>query len=331
MEVLSIDDEGDYIEVYDTDGSIPILSSAASYYRFELNMTGNSTFIRFKSNNNMRRGSGFKVTHQALTSSTPGSTRGMIRSIDESQQILAYVSNLDCNWLVLNNAPMWVEVVIDSINNDWLEVYDDINNTIPENRMVGQTGPGSNVFRMASSSSSLFARFLSYSSATMKGFRITFLEAIPGPGCVGTITNVDLTVTTTISTPNYGVGYYYSNETCKWEVVAQAGNFIRMNITVDLVGLGDDLKIFNGQSWDESDLLFAATTGSSYYFAEITSKSRYVSIQFASDDDLLIGTGLQIDFEEFPEPNPLRKWFKGSNMWNQIQALSTTASMPPFY
>ena len=313
--VLSIGDAGDTITIYDTGMSEPIFYNTGSFYQLQLTLSGNSTFIHFKTNNNYIRGHGFEVSYYA---SVPGANvvlpTGSIATTNENGSPNSLVNNQQSIWQVQlhSHEILYVYILAPYIYSHLLEVYEGSDNYDLDRKMItmGLGDYGQRLYVMESRTNSFNARFetssLNYGG---QGFQLIFLPASINAStvCNGSITTIDLTIENQIYTPNYyrdEKPFYYRNQTCRWQVFAKDGYYIRMNVSANLVGLHDSLSFFDGLSFDFSNRFWHADNASSYYEAELMTKTttQNISVEFVSMEDAVVGWGLKVTFEQVPVP-----------------------------
>ena len=298
MEVDTLADPGDTIEIYYSDISLPILYSSSSRYRFYLDVSGNTSFVRFKTNQNFKVGTGFKVTYQAVDITSNLLPHGKIVTLSASDQEMQYVENAKYDWAVqAESGTFFVDVFVENIQTSTLSIYD------------SSDASGTNIFSSGASvmafyfveptNPEFFVKFTAGANV-YAGYSVTFYKGRnTGEYCNGIIYDIDLTVNSTISSPNYGTGFYNQNENCTWFVSAQPNHYIRMNLSIDFMGSGDSIFIFDDHSIDIADALYKSV-GSSYMFGEFMSHGPNVAVQFTSDANTLIGKGFTISFEQVP-------------------------------
>ena len=292
--------KGDIVEVEDGATNQRILETDADDSIIFVETKRNSILIRFITDSAFN-GTGFNVTYEAVLDPAGGvgSDLSIAGYFETTGGTTAnYGNDVDDQWIV--EAPTGSTFLVDAQMgsggihaSDSLMLMDTVQN---ETMVSSATGlAASSLTQLLTNSNTFKTDFLSDSSATSTGFKVTFREWSSGfVGCSGVQTLSG--PSGSFSSENYPTGRYSNNLDCSWLITVTSGQNIWLTLIVGtLEPINDVVTIYDGTDTNAT-VLFQSSD--SNFAIPLMSTGNSVFVSFVSDGPYKVGTGFQVSYKE---------------------------------
>ncbi|KAM3593822.1 uncharacterized protein V6R79_022582 [Siganus canaliculatus] len=279
----------DFLQVHDGDSA-----SAHMLGKFcgqnnpqELHSSHNSLYFWFRSDHTISRG-GFTVVWQSQNPVCGGELTGSHGSINSPGYPGNYPPSRDCYWTVTVEPSKLITFAFGTLslehhsdcNFDFLEIRDGLR---PDDQVLGKYCSSATPAPVQTTGPTAWVHFHSDFSVSDRGFHITYTTSPSDPGCGGTFTDSEGTITS----PNWPNDYTH-NRQCIYLVNLPAGekvalNFTDMNLESHSSCSFDYVEVRDGRM--ETSPLIGKFCGNSRP-APILSSSNSLWIRFKSDNSV---------------------------------------------